>query len=57
MNQINPIKTPSQKEQVPQLQVRSDLSAGASVQSCLDNLAYWEKQYYKMCGTAIPTLY
>jgi hypothetical protein len=54
MDQHNPILTPSQKEPVPQLQIRTDLSAGASLQSCLDNLAYWQKQYTKMCGTAAP---
>jgi len=41
-----------QKDFVPQLQVRSDLNAGASLENCLQNLDYWRKEYNKMCGGA-----
>lgn len=38
------------KSHVPQLQVRSRVVAGYSVEACLRNLNYWRDQYYKMCG-------
>ena len=41
----------------PQFQVRSGVIAGASVQSCLDDLYYWQKEYYNKCGGAKPTPY
>ena len=41
----------------PQYQVRSGISAGASVNSCLEDLYYWQNQYYKKCGGPKPTLY
>jgi len=40
------------RDYVPQFQVRSDLSAGASLDACLKNLDYWHKEYNKMCGGA-----
>jgi hypothetical protein len=57
MDQHKLLKTCSQKEPVKQIQVRSDLSAGASVQACMDNLAYWQKAYQDKCGYAAPTTY
>jgi hypothetical protein len=41
----------------PQLKVRSGATAGASVEACLDNLYYWQNEYYKRCGGAKPTPY
>ncbi len=38
------------KAHTPQLKVRSSVSAGASLQNCLQNLDYWRNQYHKMCG-------
>ncbi len=35
---------------IPQLKVRSNVSAGGSLQSCQEDLAYWQQQYAKMCG-------
>jgi hypothetical protein len=40
-----------------QLQVRSGVIAGASVQSCLEDLYYWQNEYYKRCGGTKPTPY
>ena len=40
----------TRQQHVPQLQVRLDLNAGASVEACLENLAYWQKQYQNKCG-------
>jgi len=44
------MKTTNNKGCVPQFQVRSNLAAGASVEACLNNLAYWQKEYYNKCG-------
>jgi hypothetical protein len=41
----------------PQLQVRSGVTAGASVESCLQDLYYWQNEYYKKCGGTKPTPY
>lgn len=41
----------------PQFQVRSGISAGASVESCLQDLYYWQKEYYQNCGGPKPTPY
>lgn len=41
----------------PQMQVRCGLSAGASVESCLQDLYYWQNEYYQNCGGAKPTPY
>jgi hypothetical protein len=41
----------------PQFQVRSGVLAGASVDACLENLYYWQNEYYKKCGGAKPTPY
>ena len=43
------------KPQVPQMRVRSDLSAGESVDACLNNLNYWRNQAYKKCGQKKPS--
>ena len=47
----------AQSAPAPQLKVRSGMSAGASVEACLDNLYYWQNEYYKKCGGAKPTPY
>lgn len=44
-------------QSVPQVQVRSGIAAGASVESCLEDLYYWQNQYYKKCGGPKPVLY
>lgn len=41
----------------PRLQVRSGVVAGASVDACLENLYYWQKEYYNKCGGPKPTPY
>lgn len=41
----------------PQLQVRAGIVAGASVDACLENLYYWQKEYYNKCGGAKPVPY
>ena len=41
----------------PQFQVRSGIIAGASVESCLEDMYYWQNQYYKKCGGAKPVPY
>ena len=41
----------------PQFQVRSGITAGASVESCLQDMYYWQNQYYQKCGGNKPTLY
>jgi len=40
-----------------QFQVRSGILAGASVQSCMEDLYYWQNEYYKKCGGPKPTPY
>jgi hypothetical protein len=47
----------STAQPAPQLQVRSGISAGASVESCMQDLAYWQNSYYNKCGGAVPTPY
>ena len=44
-------------QHAPQFQVRSGIVAGASVESCLDDLYYWQNEYYKKCGGTKPTPY
>ena len=41
----------------PQFQVRSGIIAGASVESCLEDMYYWQNQYYKKCGGPKPVPY
>ena len=52
-------KSPEQRQAhpAPQFQVRSGIIAGASVESCLEDLYYWQNQYYKKCGGAKPVPY
>ena len=38
------------QNQVPQMQVRSNLVAGESVEACLTNLDYWTKQLEGKCA-------
>ena len=44
-----------------QFKVRSNLAAGESVEACLNNVAYWQKQYVDKCKkqgiTVTPTYY
>ena len=47
------IENLQKKKGVPQIQVRSDLNAGASLESCLQDLAYWQNQYNAKCGGPI----
>jgi hypothetical protein len=37
------------KKQAPQIKVRSNVSAGGSLENCQDNLAYWQKIYNQRC--------
>lgn len=37
------------KKQVPQLKVRSSVSAGGSLENCMQNLDYWKKAYDARC--------
>jgi len=37
-------------KQVPQFKVRSDLTAGESVEACLKNVEYWKNDYLKRCA-------
>ena len=46
--------TPKQDRNVPQLRVRSGLSAGESVDACLNNLNYWRNEAYKKCDQKKP---
>jgi len=34
-------------ETKPQLRVRTHLRGGESVEACMNNLAYWQNEYYK----------
>jgi hypothetical protein len=34
-------------ERVPQLQVRTNVHGGESVENCTTNLNYWKQEYYK----------
>jgi hypothetical protein len=47
----------SMAQPAPQFQVRSGIIAGASTESCLEDLYYWQNQYYKKCGGAKPVPY
>jgi hypothetical protein len=38
---------PKELERVPQLQVRTNVRGGESVDACMTNLDYWKKEYYK----------
>ena len=51
MNTINDTKNDNQ---VPQMRVRSNLSAGESADACLNNLNHWRDQAYKKCGFPKP---
>ena len=48
---------PRKAQPAPQFQVRSGIIAGASVESCLQDLYYWQKEYYNKCGGTKPTPY
>ncbi len=39
----------SHSKPVPQLKIRSSLAAGGSLDSCMQNLAYWQKRYNQQC--------
>ena len=41
----------------PQFKLRSGILSGASVQSCMNDLYYWQNAYYQKCGGAKPTPY
>ena len=41
-------KQPKRKP-VPQLKTRTSLAAGGSLDSCLQNMNYWQKRYTQMC--------
>jgi hypothetical protein len=41
----------------PQFQVRSNIVAGESVDACLNNVAYWQKQYVDKCKKQGVTVY
>jgi hypothetical protein len=59
MNMQKSAKSPELRkaQPAPQFPVRSGIIAGASTESCLDNLYYWQKEYYNKCGGPKPTLY
>jgi hypothetical protein len=62
LNSMDMLKTDknielSKNQPAPQFQVRSGITAGASVESCLEDLYYWQNQYYHKCGGQKPTLY
>jgi len=50
MDKQNQKTNTTQRDYVPQLQVRSGLSAGGDLQGCLQKLQYWRNQYNQMCG-------
>ena len=50
MKQQTSSKTPPQQAPALQVKVRTGLVAGASLDSCLQNLEYWQKEYYNKCG-------
>jgi hypothetical protein len=39
---------------VPQFKVRTGVSAGESVEACVNNLNYWRNELYKKCGLNKP---
>jgi hypothetical protein len=41
-------KQPNRKP-VAQLKIRTSLAAGGSLDSCLQNMDYWQKRYAQMC--------
>ena len=51
---MNNRHTPKVKSKVPQIHVRSNLSAGESVDACLNNWNHWRNQAYKKCGQSKP---
>lgn len=50
MDKQNQKKKTTQKDRVPQLQIRSGLSAGGDLPGCLEKLQYWRNRYQQMCG-------
>lgn len=51
-------KEESKLQPAPQIQIRSSVKAGASVESCMQDLNYWQSNYYAKCGSgAYPTPY
>jgi hypothetical protein len=51
---MNNRQTMKKELKVPQLRVRCDLSAGQSVEACVNNWNYWRNQAYKKCGENKP---
>ena len=47
-------QAPKKHQEVPQIRVRSNLSAGESVEACLNNWNYWRNLAYKTCGYPKP---
>jgi DNA-binding HxlR family transcriptional regulator len=44
-----PKKTQGDKQHVPQIRVRSALTAGQSLEACVSSLNDWQKQYKSRC--------
>lgn len=42
---------------VPQMRLRTNVVAGASVEACQRNLDYWRNALYQKCTGGQPTLY
>lgn len=42
-------KTQVDRRYVPQIQVRSDLTAGQSLEACVNSLNDWQKEYQSRC--------
>ena len=51
---MSTLKGSKNENQVPQMRVRSNLSAGQSVEACLNNWNHWRNQAYKKCGYPKP---
>ncbi|MDI6695296.1 MAG: hypothetical protein QME21_09630 [Anaerolineales bacterium] len=49
MIQKRPVQPKPRRGETPQLRVRSNLSAGESLEACLRNLDYWQKAYREQC--------
>lgn len=47
----------SQTGAAPQLRVRTNLRGGESVESCMNNLTYWQNDYYNQYNKAKQTKY
>ena len=44
-----PQKNRSEKQHIPQIRVRSALTAGQSLDACINSLNDWQKQYQSRC--------